>query len=171
MTHSDLYRHVSLQSWTILQNFKISLMVSVKGSWTAHEQLITLTQWSHLIKKIMLTTHLNIVVFKYLLHPLKKSLLILVIWLVLIGAIYSRNTPIFAPNRIFFPSQRGSFTEIQQPNACFKKPIKLQENETQLLKLSTNHLLLDQQIRDFKLNQNYNKILERDWLSPALFEL
>ena len=91
--------------------------------------------------------------------------------MVLIGAIYSRNTPIFPPNRIFFPSQRGSFTEIQQPNACFKKPIKLQENETQLLKLSTNYLLLDQQIRDFKPNQNYNKILERDWLSLALFEL
>ena len=32
-------------------------------------------------------------------------------------------------------------------------------------------LLLDQQIRDFKPNQNYNKILERDLLSPALFEL
>ena len=91
--------------------------------------------------------------------------------MVLIGAIYSRITPIFVPNRIFFSSQRGSFTEIQQPNACFKKPIKLQENETQLLKLSTNYLLLDQQIRDFKPNQNYNKILERDWLSPALFEL
>ena len=45
------------------------------------------------------------------------------------------------------------------------------QNETQLLKLSTNYLLLDQQIRDFKPNQNYNKILERDWLSPALFEL
>ena len=45
------------------------------------------------------------------------------------------------------------------------------QNETQLLKLSINYLLLDQQIRDFKPNQNYNKILERDWLSPALFEL
>ena len=118
----------------------------------------------------MLTTHLNIVVFKYLLHPLK----IIVDPCNLIGShwcnLFTNHTN-FCSKSHFFSGQRGSFTEIQQPTACFKKPIKLQENGTQLLKLSTNHLLLDQQIRDFKPNQNYNKILERDWLSPALFEL
>ena len=44
---------------------------------------------------------------------------------------------------------------------------KMKHNSWNFLQTS---LLLDQQIRDFKPNQNYNKILERDGLSPALFE-
>ena len=58
-----------------------------------------------------------------------KSLVILEIWLALIGAIFLPIAPFFALNCIFLPSQQKNFTKIQQPIACVKKLIKLQENE------------------------------------------
>ena len=49
----------------------------------------------------------------------------------------SRIASFFALNRIFFPANEEALL-IQQPIASLKKPIKLQENEKQLLQLSTN---------------------------------
>ena len=63
--------------------------------------------------------------------------ILFVIWLALIGTIYSRIASFFALNRIFFPANEEALL-IQQPIAGLKKPIKLQENEKQLLQLSTN---------------------------------
>ena len=65
-----------------------------------------------------------------------KSLVILEIWLALIGAIFLPIAPFFALNCIFLPSQQKNFTKIQQPIACVKKLIKLQENEKRTLQLS-----------------------------------
>ena len=43
----------------------------------------------------------------------------------------------FALNRIFFPANEEA---LQRLIACLKKPIKLQENEKQLLQFSTSQL-------------------------------
>ena len=50
--------------------------------------------------------------------PILKSLVIPVIWLALIGTIYSRIAPSFALNRIFFPANEATLTT--------KQPIKFQ---------------------------------------------
>ena len=55
----------------------------------------------------------------------------------LIGAIYSLIVLYFALNRIFFPANEEA---LQRLIACLKKPIKLQENEKQLLQFSTSQL-------------------------------
>ena len=41
-------------------------------------------------------------IFTYFITPVLKALVVPVIWLALIGAIYSRIAPFFALNRIFF---------------------------------------------------------------------
>ena len=63
--------------------------------------------------------------------------MILVIWLALIGAIYLLIVLYFALNRIFFPANEEA---LQRLIACLKKPIKLQENEKQLLQFCTSQL-------------------------------
>ena len=62
---------------------------------------------------------------------------ILRVWSALIG---TRIVPSIALDRIFFPSQWGSFLEIRQSINCLKKTINLKENEKQLLQLSSNQL-------------------------------
>ena len=44
-----------------------------------------------------------------------KSLVVPVIWLALIGAIYSRIAPFFALNRIFFPANEEVTLKTKQP--------------------------------------------------------
>ena len=44
-----------------------------------------------------------------------KSLVVPVIWLALIGAIYSRIAPFFALNRIFFPANEEATLKTKQP--------------------------------------------------------
>ena len=44
-----------------------------------------------------------------------KSLVVLVIWLALIGAIYSQIAPFFALNRIFFPANEEVTLKTKQP--------------------------------------------------------
>ena len=47
--------------------------------------------------------------------PILKSLVVPVIWLALIGAIYSRIAPFFALNRIFFPVEEEATLKTKQP--------------------------------------------------------
>ena len=47
--------------------------------------------------------------FTRFITPVLKSLVVPVIWLALIGAIYSRIVPFFALNRIFFPANFATF--------------------------------------------------------------
>ena len=47
--------------------------------------------------------------------PILKSLMVPVIWLALIGAIYSRIAPFFALNRIFFPTNEEATLKTKQP--------------------------------------------------------
>lgn len=63
----------------------------------------------------------------YITSTLKSLQVIPVIWLDLIGAINSQIAPFFFCSKShIFPSHCGSFTEMQQPIAYLKKPIKLQ---------------------------------------------
>ena len=55
--------------------------------------------------------------------PILKSLVVPVIWLVLIGAIYSRIAPFFALNRIIFPgNEEATLKKNNQSDfkACLK---------------------------------------------------
>ena len=65
--------------------------------------------------------------------PILKPLVVPVIWLALIGAIYSKIAPIFALNRIFFPANEEATLKTKLPIRFqgLKEPIKLQENERQ----------------------------------------
>ena len=47
--------------------------------------------------------------------PILKSLVVPVIWLALIGAIYSWITPLFALNCIFFPANQKATLKTKQP--------------------------------------------------------
>ena len=47
--------------------------------------------------------------------PILKSLVVPVIWLALIGAIYSQITPFFALNHIFFPANEEVTLKTKQP--------------------------------------------------------
>ena len=47
--------------------------------------------------------------------PILKSLIVLVIWLALIGAIYSRIAPFFVLNHIFFPANEEASLKTKQP--------------------------------------------------------
>lgn len=63
----------------------------------------------------------------YITSTLKSLRVIPVIWLDLIGAINSQIAPFFFCSKShIFPIHCGSFTEMQQPIAYLKKPIKLQ---------------------------------------------
>ena len=67
-------------------------------------------------------------------YTILKSLVVPVIWLALIGAIYSRIAPFFALNRIFFPANEEATLKTKQPirfQGLFKVT-KLQENERQI---------------------------------------
>lgn len=71
-----------------------------------------------------LVEHLSTI---YITSTLKSLRVIPVIWLDLIGAINSQIAPFFFCSKShIFPSHCGSFTEMQQPIAYLKKPIKLQ---------------------------------------------
>lgn len=70
-----------------------------------------------------LVEHLSTI---YITSTLKSLRVIPVIWLDLIGAINSQIAPFFCSKSHIFPSHCGSFTEMQQPIAYLKKPIKLQ---------------------------------------------
>ena len=55
--------------------------------------------------------------------PILKSLVVPVIWLALIGAIYSRIAPFFALNRIIFPGNEEATLEKNNQSdfkACLK---------------------------------------------------
>ena len=54
----------------------------------------------------------------FIITPILKSLVVPVIWLVLIGAIYSRIAPFFALNCIFFPANEATLKR--------KQPIRFQ---------------------------------------------
>ena len=54
-------------------------------------------------------------IFTYFITPILKSLVVPVIWLALIGAIYSRIAPFFALNRIFFPANEETTLKTKQP--------------------------------------------------------
>ena len=67
----------------------------------------------------------------FIITPILKSLVVPVIWLVLIGAIYSRIAPFFALNCIFFPANEATLKR-KQPirfEGLFK--VTNQENERQ----------------------------------------
>ena len=49
----------------------------------------------------------------FIITPILKSLVVPVIWLVLIGAIYSRIAPFFALNCIFFPANEATLKRKQ----------------------------------------------------------
>ena len=51
----------------------------------------------------------------YIITPILKSLVVPVIWLALIGAIYSWITPFFALNHIFFPANEQATLKTKQP--------------------------------------------------------
>ena len=51
----------------------------------------------------------------YFITPNLKSLVVPVIWLALIGAIYSRIAPFFALNRIIFPANEEATLKTKQP--------------------------------------------------------
>ena len=51
----------------------------------------------------------------YTITPILKSLGVLVIWLALIGAIYSRIAPFFVLNPIFFPVEEEATLKTKQP--------------------------------------------------------
>ena len=53
-------------------------------------------------------------VFQFI-TPILKSLVVPVIWLALIGAIYSRIPPFFALNHIFFPANEQATLKTKQP--------------------------------------------------------
>ena len=53
--------------------------------------------------------------FYIFITPILKSLVVPVIWLALIGAIYSRIAPFFALNRIFFPANEEATLKTKQP--------------------------------------------------------
>ena len=72
-----------------------------------------------------LVEHLSTI---YITSTLESLRVIPVIWLDLIGAINSQIAPFFCSKSHIFPSHCRSFTEMQQPIAYLKKPIKLQEN-------------------------------------------
>ena len=60
----------------------------------------------------------NVAAMSHLPHfitPILKSLVVPVIWLALIGAIYSRIAPFFALNRIFFPANEEATLKTKQP--------------------------------------------------------
>ena len=60
---------------------------------------------------------------KYFITPILKLLVVPVIWLALIGAIYSWIIPLFALNCIFFPSNKE--TTLKQNNQSdFKASLK-----------------------------------------------
>ena len=63
--------------------------------------------------------------------PILKPLVVPVIWLALIGAIYSRIASFFALNRSFFTNDEASLKTKQtiRFQGLFKVPITLQENE------------------------------------------
>ena len=66
--------------------------------------------------------------------PIFKSLVVPVIWLALIGGIYSRIAPFFALNRIIFPANEEATLKTKQPirfKGLFKVTNVLQENERQ----------------------------------------
>ena len=72
--------------------------------------------------------------FLIFIKSILKSLVILAIWLVLGGAIYSRIAPFFAPNRIFFSAnENGTVKQNNQSDSKvgLKESIKFQENERQ----------------------------------------
>ena len=52
--------------------------------------------------------------FLIFITPILKSLVVPVIWLALIGAIYSRVAPFFALNRIFFPANEEAALKTKQ---------------------------------------------------------
>ena len=62
---------------------------------------------------ILLSNTDQIIIF---ITPILKSLVVPVIWLALIDAIYSRITPFFALNHIFFSSQWGGYTKNKTTN-------------------------------------------------------
>ena len=67
-------------------------------------------------------------------YTILKSLVVLVIWLAVIGAIYSRIAPFFALNRIFFPANEEATLKTKQPirfQGFLKVTNQLQENERQ----------------------------------------
>ena len=69
-----------------------------------------------------------------------KSLFTLAFWLALNGAINLRTAPFFTLNRIF-SQLMGNFIQNNHQfyfKACFKEPIKIEENERQLLQLKAN---------------------------------
>ena len=83
--------------------------------------------------------------FSHFITSILKSLVILAIWLVLVGAIYSRITPFCALNRIFSPASETALLNHNDQSyfkACFKKQIKLQENGRQHLQLSVSGRLI-----------------------------
>lgn len=86
-----------------------------------------------------LVEHLSTI---YITSTLKSLRVIPVIWLDLIGAINSQIAPFFFCSKShIFPSHCGSLTEMQQPIAYSKKPIKLQRNNNKrkkILQLSKN---------------------------------
>ena len=51
----------------------------------------------------------------YFITPILKSLVVPVIWLALIGAIYSRIAPFFALNHIFLPANKQATLKTKQP--------------------------------------------------------
>ena len=61
--------------------------------------------------KIIVITMLTIIIIT----SIFKSPVVPVIWLALIGAIYSQIAPFFAPNRIFFPANEEVTLKTKQP--------------------------------------------------------
>ena len=58
---------------------------------------------------------LHLVQLPLFITPILKSLVVPVIWLALIGAIYSRIALFFALNRIFFPANEEATLKTKQP--------------------------------------------------------
>ena len=58
---------------------------------------------------------LHSVLLPLFITPILKSLVVPVIWLALIGTIYSRIAPFFALNRIFFPANEEATLKTKQP--------------------------------------------------------
>ena len=103
-----------------------------------------------------------------------KSLMILAMWLAVVGAIYSRITPIVPLNCTFFLANEKALLKHDNQsdfNACLKWPIKSQESQTifetftswfsiRSIKCVCEDCICETEFCDFKMNVITEVVIE-----------